>query len=401
MPSKLRPVSDRGSEKEINVQFSKSILLINPRAHLLPLCIVSLVLSGCAAIPSSGPTGAQIRSEVKADTSHLGISLLEVKTAVDLPIVSEPAAVFSSSYTPAPSTDILGAGDILDIVIYESGIALFGRTASAAGEGNADTSAKAERLPPSRVGDDGAINIPFVGEVNVAGRTTAEVERLLRQALRRKSQNPQVLVSIREGITNSVIVGGDVARPGRLVLSTNRETLSDVVALAGGNRGEIKDMLVRVQRDGENGEFRLSDILSHPERDVRVFPADRISIVRMPRSFSVLGAAGRAEQVPFPSASVSLAEAIALAGGSNPNAGDPRSVFVFRFVKGPDGKETPSVYHFNMMQGSSYLLAQRFFMTDKDVLYVGNAGANQPTKLVQIVSQLFLPLLSLQNATNF
>jgi polysaccharide export outer membrane protein len=40
-------------------------------------------------------------------------------------------------------------------------------------------------------------------------------------------------------------------------------------------------------------------------------------------------------------------------------------------------------------------------MTDKDVLYVGNAGANQPTKLVQIVSQLFLPLLSLQNATNF
>lgn len=401
MPSKLRPVSDGGSEKEINVQFSKSILLSNPRAHLLPLCIVSLVLSGCAAIPSSGPTGAQIRSEVKADTSHLGISLLEVKTAVDLPIVSEPAAVFSSSYTPTPSTDILGAGDILDIVIYESGIALFGRTASAAGEGNADTSAKAERLPPSRVGDDGAINIPFVGEVNVAGRTTAEVERLLRQALRRKSQNPQVLVSIREGITNSVIVGGDVARPGRLVLSTNRETLSDVVALAGGNRGEIKDMLVRVQRDGENGEFRLSDILSHPERDVRVFPADRISVVRMPRSFSVLGAAGRAEQVPFPSASVSLAEAIALAGGSNPNAGDPRSVFVFRFVKGPDGKETPSVYHFNMMQGSSYLLAQRFFMTDKDVLYVGNAGANQPTKLVQIVSQLFLPLLSLQNATNF
>ncbi len=368
---------------------------------MLTLCIVSLVLSGCAAIPSSGPTGAQIRSEIKADTSHLGISLLEVKTAVDLPIAEEPSEVFSSNYTPAPSTDILGAGDVLDIVIYVSGITLFGRTASGVGDGNADTSAKAERLPPSRVGDDGAINIPFIGEVNVAGRTTAEVERLLRQALRRKSQNPQVLVSIREGLTNSVIIGGDVARPGRLVLPTNRETLSDVIALAGGNRGEIKDMLIRVQRDGEKGEFRLSDILSHPERDVRIFPADRISVVRMPRSFSVLGAAGRAEQVPFPSASVSLAEAIALAGGSNPNAGDPRSVFVFRFVKGPDGTETPSVYLFNMMQGSSYLLAQRFFMTDKDVLYVGNAGANQPTKLVQIVSQLFLPLLSLQNATNF
>lgn len=383
------------------MQLSRSILLSSSRVHLLPLCMVSLVLSGCAAIPSSGPTGAQIKSEIKADTSHLGISLLEVTTALDLPVAAEPAAVFSSNYTPAPSTDMLGAGDVLDIVIYESGITLFGRSASGAGDGNADTSAKAERLPPSRVGDDGAINIPFIGEVNVAGRTTAEVERILRQALRRKSQNPQVLVSIREGLTNSVIIGGDIARPGRLVLPTNRETLSDVIALAGGNRGEIKDMLIRVQRDGENGEFRLSDILSHPERDVRVFPADRISVVRMPRSFSVLGAAGRAEQVPFPTASVSLAEAIALSGGSNPNAGDPRAIFVFRFVRDADGKETPVVYHFNMMQSSSYLLAQRFFMTDKDVLYVGNAAANQPTKLVQIVSQLFLPLLSLQNATNF
>lgn len=383
------------------MQLSKTILLASPRAHLLTLCVVSLVLSGCAAIPSSGPTGAQIRSEIKADTSHLGISLVEVKTAADLPIAAEPSAVFSSNYTPAPSTDILGAGDVLDIVIYESGITLFGRTTSGVGDGNADTSAKAERLPPARVSDDGAINIPFIGEVNVAGRTTAEVERLLRQALRRKSQNPQVLVSIREGLTNSVIIGGDVARPGRLVLPTNRETLSDVIALAGGNRGEIKDMLVRVQRDGENGEFRLSDVLSHPERDVRIFPADRISVVRMPRSFSVLGAAGRAEQVPFPTASVSLAEAIALAGGPNPNAGDPRAIFVFRLVRGADGKETPIVYHFNMMQSSSYLLAQRFSMTDKDVLYVGNAVANQPTKLVQIVSQLFLPLLSLQNATNF
>lgn len=383
------------------MQLSKTILLASPRAHLLTLCVVSLVLSGCAAIPSSGPTGAQIRSEIKADTSHLGISLVEVKTAADMPIAAEPSAVFSSNYTPAPSTDILGAGDVLDIVIYESGITLFGRTTSGVGDGNADTSAKAERLPPARVSDDGAINIPFIGEVNVAGRTTAEVERLLRQALRRKSQNPQVLVSIREGLTNSVIIGGDVARPGRLVLPTNRETLSDVIALAGGNRGEIKDMLVRVQRDGENGEFRLSDVLSHPERDVRIFPADRISVVRMPRSFSVLGAAGRAEQVPFPTASVSLAEAIALAGGPNPNAGDPRAIFVFRLVRGADGKETPIVYHFNMMQSSSYLLAQRFSMTDKDVLYVGNAVANQPTKLVQIVSQLFLPLLSLQNATNF
>lgn len=388
-------------EEEIYVKRSRVTASMSRRAYVLPLFIAPALLVGCAAIPSSGPSGAQIRSEIKADTSHLGISLLEVKTAADLPSFAEPAAVFSPDYTPPPSTEMLGAGDVLDIVIYESGITLFGRAAPVGGDANAETSAKAERLPPVRVGDDGEINIPFVGNVNVAGRTTAEVERLLRQALRRKSQNPQVLVSIREGLTNSVIIGGDVARPGRLVLPTNRETLSDVIALAGGNRGEIKDMLVRVQRDGTNGEFRLSDILSNPERDLRIFPADRISVVRMPRSFSVMGAAGKAEQVPFPTASVSLAEAIALAGGANPNTGDPRAIFVFRFAKGADGKETPVVYHLNMMRAGSYLLAQRFYMTDKDVLYVGNAAANQPTKLVQIISQLFFPLVALQSATNF
>ena len=364
---------------------------------------LALTLGGCAAIPSSGPTGREIRSQIRTDTSTLGIALVEVTSASDLPQPRTAAMAFGPDYAPPPPTEMVGSGDILEITIYESGIALFGRspTAIAAGEANFDAAAKAERLPPVRVSDGGTINIPFVGELAINGRTTAEVERLIRQALRGKSQNPQVLVSIREGLTNSVIIGGDVARPGRLVLPTNRESLSDVIALAGGNRGEIQDMLVRVQRAGVNGEFRLSDILSDPSRDIQIFPADRISLIRSPRSFSVMGAAGKADQILFPAAQVSLAEAIALAGGSNPNTGDPRAIFVFRIGKGPGGEDQPVVYHLNMMRASSYLLAQRFAMTDKDVLYIGNSEANQPTKLTQIISQLFFPLVALQNVAAF
>ncbi len=364
---------------------------------------VPIILAGCAAIPASGPTGGEIRSQIKADTSHLGIGLVEVSTVADLPKAGVAPPMFAADAKVPPPTELVGAGDILDISVYESGIALFGRSAPAvaAGEANFDSAAKAERLPPARVSDEGTINVPYVGEVAVKGRTTNEVERLIRQALRGKSQNPQVLVSIREGLTNSVIIGGDVNRPGRVVLPTNRESLSDVIALAGGNRGEIKDMLVRVQRGDANGELRLSDVMSDPALDVRILPADRISLVRAPRSFSVMGAAGKADQVVFPGPQVTLAEAVALAGGSNPNAGDPRAIFVFRITKGPNGEEKPIVYHFNMMRASSYLLAQRFVMSDKDVLYVGNAAANQPSKLVQIVSQLFFPLVALQNAGVF
>ncbi|OYZ84962.1 MAG: capsule biosynthesis protein [Sphingomonadales bacterium 17-56-6] len=372
--------------------------LIRLRPFLLT---VTALVAGCAAIPSSGPTGSEVRSQLAADTSQLGISLVEVRSAADLPLASPPATVFGADYVAPPPTDLVGPGDVLDITIYESGIALFGRTASAAGTMDVDTAARGERIPAARVSDRGTINFPFVGEIPVANRTTGEVERLIRQSLRRKSQNPQVLVAIREGLTNSVIIGGDVARPGRLVLPTNQETLSDVIALAGGNRGEIKDMAVRIRRGDATGEFRLSEVLEGEARDVRIFPADRISLVNTPQSFSVLGAAGKADQIPFPASAVSLAEAIALAGGSNPNTGDPRAVFVFRQEQDETGEKEPVVYHFNMMKAESYLLSQRFAMGDKDVLYIGNAAANQPSKLVQIVSQLFLPLLTLQNVANF
>lgn len=364
-----------------------------------------MLLAGCAAIPSSGPTGSALRTQITNPSATLPITLVSVHGMNDIPSSPRPAPVFSESYTPPAPTELVGQGDVLDISVYETGVSLFGGgnggsgTAAIAPSGF-DPSARGQKFPPFRVSDAGTINFPFVGEVVVAGRTTDQIEALLRRALKGKSQNPQVLVSIAQGLTNSVIIGGDVRNPGRLVLPTNRESLSDVVALSGGNTGELKDILVRIQRAGTYGEFRLSDILSQPEQDIRVFPADRILLVRAPQSFSVLGAAGRNDQIAFPAPALSLVEAISLSGGSNPNAGDPRAIFVFRNIKGPDGTDTPTVYHFNMMEASSYILAQRFRMQDKDVLYVGNAEANQPTKLVQIISQLFFPLITLGQVIN-
>lgn len=367
-----------------------------------PALAAVLLLAGCAALPTSGPTGASIRSQVTADASELGMQLVQVETVNDLPRAAAPPEIFRPDYTPGPPTELVGPGDVLNVAIFETGVALFGRSgmpsgAAAAGAGF-DPSARSERFPPMRVSDQGTITIPFVGQLNVAGRTTREIEMLLRQALRGKSQNPQVLVSIAEGLTNSVIIGGDIARPGRLVLPTNRERLSEVIALAGGNKGEIKDLLVRVWRNEQMQEWRLSDVLDNPAQDIRIYPSDRITLVRAPRSFTVLGAPGQSNQFPFPGAKASLIEAVAMAGGANPMAGNARAIFVFRTERDETGKDVPIVYHFNMMQASSYILAQRFEMKDKDVVYVGNAMANQPSKMIQLLSQLFLPFLVLQQA---
>lgn len=359
-------------------------------------------LAGCATLPSSGPTGKQIEKSAVAPKNGVPIQIVEIQSSADVPTGAaspSPAAILPQS-APTP-TDMVGSGDVLDINIYEAGVTLFasGAPASAAGQ-MAAPGVQVQKLPPTRIDDLGDITIPYAGTMHVAGLTTGEIEATIRNSLRRLSQNPQVIVTLNQAITNTVIVGGEVARPGRLILQTNRESLSDVIALAGGYRGNSKDLMVRIMRGTTSADVRINDMVENSALDVRIRPGDRLMLIDDPRTYSILGASGRVEQVPFRRSTVSLAEAIATAGGTNPNLGDPAAIFLFRYVRDTEGKEVPRVYHINMMQTGAYFIAQKFTMQDKDVLYFGNAAANQPSKLVQLISQLFSPVLTVTSAVS-
>jgi len=367
------------------------------RNHLFRSAIAmaaAVSVAGCASLPSSGPTGHEIRQAAIPKPGHYPFTLIEVETPETLP--PGPAVPVSKlAVLPPQPTDLLGPGDVLNIAVYEAGVSLFGsavRAVAAGGSTAIDTSSTAETLPPVRVDDYGYIRVPFVGRLRAAGRTVAELQAMIQDGLRGMSQDPQVMITVEQSITNSIILAGEVTKPGRLVLATNRESLVDAIALAGGYRGNAKDAVARVQRDGQTFEIRLSDLLEMPDQDLVVAPGDRVTLVHRPQTFSILGAPNKAEEVNFPRAHLSLAEAVALAGGANPNAGDAGAIFVFRYVALPNGAEQPTVYHLNMMRPGAYLLSQRFLMRDRDVLYVGNARANQLTKFVQLLSQLFVPV---------
>jgi polysaccharide export outer membrane protein len=366
------------------------------------ISMAAIALSGCASLPVSGPTGAEIRHAARTQQAQFPFTLIEVVAASQVPPPPAVPAATLAAVPPRP-TDLLGPGDVLNITIYEAGVALFGnsnlRSAVASSGGMIDTSSSAERFPAVRVDDYGYIKVPFVGRVRAAGHTAAELQAMIQSGLRGMSQDPQVMVSIDQSITNSIILAGEVAKPGRLVLATNRESLVDAIALAGGYRGNAKDAVARVQRDGGSFEIRLSDLLDMPQEDVQVAPGDRITVISRPQSFSILGAPNKSDEVVFPRSKLTLAEAVALGGGANPNAGDAAAIFVFRYVRQPDGSERPTVYHLNMMRPGAYLLSQRFRMHDQDVLYIGNARANQPTKLVQLLSQLFVPIATARAVT--
>lgn len=368
-----------------------------------PVSILLLAgLAGCATLPSSGPTGGQVEKSATAPKDgSTPIQVQQIDTVADIPrpeATLQPAALLPD--VAPPPTDMVGPGDVLDINIYEAGVTLFsaGGGAAAGAPVLATPGVQVQKLPPMRVDDQGNIKIPYAGTLHVMGLTVGRVEALIRKSLQRVSQNPQVLITINQAITNSIIVAGEIARPGRLVLQTNRETLSDVIALAGGYRGSTKDLTLRINRGGRNIDVRMSELADNPGLDVRAYPGDRLTLINNPRTYSVLGASGRVEQTTFNRSSVSLAEAIAASGGTNPGVGNPAAIFVFRYVRDAQGNETPIVYHVNMMKTGSYFIAQRFTMEDKDILYFGNAAANQPSKLIQLISQLFSPILTVTSA---
>lgn len=359
-------------------------------------------LAGCATLPSSGPTGRQIEKSAASPNGGAPIQIVEIQRAADVPatVISVSPTSLLPQVMPTP-TDMVGPGDILDINIYEVGVTLFASGGGGSVANQITTpNVQLQKLPPMRVDDLGNISIPYAGTLHVAGLTTGEIEATIRNSLRQMSQNPQVIVTLGQAITNSIIIGGEVTRPGRLVLQTNRESLSDVIALAGGYRGNSKDLMARIMRGGTTADVRINDIVENPALDVSIRPGDRLMLVDDPRTYSILGASGRIEQVPFRRSSVSLAEAIATAGGTNPNLGDPAAIFLFRYIQDAKGQEVPRVYHINMMQTGAYFIAQKFTMQDNDVLYFGNAAANQPSKLVQLISQLFSPVLTVTSAVS-
>ncbi|WP_324806670.1 polysaccharide biosynthesis/export family protein [Sphingomonas sp. LY29] len=360
-----------------------------------------MATAGCSTLPVSGPTGTAVLRGADGSGGQLPFSVVEVETAEALP--AAPELPISTLATPIVGpTDLVGPGDQLNVAVYEAGVTLFGGGARTLATGQAgalglDPSASAEQIQV-RVDDNGYISLPYVGRLSVAGQTARDVAVMVRSGLSGLSQDPQVLVSIERSLTGSVIMSGEVAKPGRLTLDTNRETLSDIIALAGGYRGEARDMIARVERGDQAFQVRLGDLLTYPGLNVPVAPGDRITVINSPQAFSVLGAANRSEEIRFPRTRLTLAQAVALSGGTNPSAGDAAAIFVFRYVRREDGSEIPVVYHVNMMKPGAYFLSQRFAMRDGDVLYVGNARANQPAKFIQLLSQLFAPIITVQNA---
>jgi polysaccharide export outer membrane protein len=258
------------------------------------------------------------------------------------------------------------------------------------------------------VGPDGAVSIPYAGRIAAAGHTTAEVERAIEKQLGPKALEPHAIVVIRRSVANSVSIAGEALKAGRVPLSAGGDRLLQVIAAASGGAAVPQhEVFVQLSRNGITATIPLATLVEHPEENIFAEPGDVLTLVRRPKTFSVFGATGKNAAVTFDSEKLSLAEALAKAGGLLDDRADPRSVFLFRYepvglvqalgqpiaTAAPSGV-SPIAYRLDLRDAKSYPLAQEFRVRDKDIIFVANSEGRALYKFFTTLSKVTGPVIT-------
>lgn len=260
-------------------------------------------------------------------------------------------------------------------------------------------------IPDQLVGPDKSISIPYAGRVEVAGRTPVEVQQTIEKLLSTKALDPQALVIVKRSVANSVSVAGEVIGGKRVPLSAGGDRLLQVIAAAGGANAPVHDTFVRLSRGGVTATMPLAALIADPDQDIFAEPGDVLTLIRRPQTFSVFGATGRNSAITFTSDRLSLSEALAKAGGLLDERADPRAVFLFRYepdslvralgqpiATGAPAGLSPVVYRLDLHEANAYLLARRFPVHDKDIIFVANAEIQPIYRYFQALSQITGPV---------
>jgi polysaccharide export outer membrane protein len=368
-------------------------------------CLTTAALSGCGYLPTSGPTTGQVIDQ-GVQENQVRYDVVDVNANVVAALLAQPAESFNRRFgkNGKPPPPKIGIGDTVSVSIWEAaGGGLFGASPT----DHVSAGSRNVTIPEQVVARDGAISVPFAGRVPVAGRSAVEVQRTIEQRLAEKAIEPQVIVTTTKSVTNAATVSGEVVAGARVPLSVNGDRLLDLIALAGGAKSTVYDTFVRLSRNGTTATIPMERLVSDPAENIYAQPGDVLTLVRVPQTYSVLGATGQNAQLTFNAERITLVEAIAKAGGLQDLRSDPAGVFLFRFEPptvvaalnapqlgtGPD-RASPVVYRLDMSDANAYFLAQRFPVEDKDIIYVANAKLNELQKFFTLLNTLTGPVIT-------
>jgi polysaccharide export outer membrane protein len=357
-------------------------------------------LAGCAVIPGTQTYDMREQSSVQLPVKQADEFVpanVKVK-AIDAQLIIEQekalkargaSAAVNNTAAETMAKDIvadyrIGPGDILNITIWD-------HPELTIPAGSYRTAEQSGNL----VAEDGTIYYPYVGILKVVGMTPREVRALLTQRIAKAIEKPQVDVRVIAFRSKRAYVVGEVGKPGQQEITDVPMTILDAVNRAGGFTKDADYSQVLLTRANSTWRVDLQSLYEEGvvAQNVLLQPND---IVHVPdRSLNkvfVLGEVQKPGSYFMNKRRITLAEALADAGYINQQTSNPNWIFVMR-----GQGDQPELFHLNSKSPDALLLADRFPLRPRDIIYV---DAAEVARWNRVISNILPTATMLESTSN-
>jgi polysaccharide biosynthesis/export protein len=255
----------------------------------------------------------------------------------------------SADATDQPSTSPrLGPGDLLEVSVYNV----------------------PELSTKARVGNSGDVYLPLIDYVHVGDLTVEEAQALIEKRLDDGGfvRNPHVTIFLDESASQGVTVLGEVIRPGIYPALGNRK-LYDLISAAGGFSAAAGRKVSIIRQHSTTGPITVNlprDLAEDIKDNIDILPGDTITVPRAPIIY-VVGDVARPAGLVVDNGSLTVLQALALAGGTNHTA-KMGGIRIIR--KGPTGMTETRVPLKKMLEAK----APDLTLKADDILFVPLSG---------------------------
>lgn len=260
------------------------------------------------------------------------------------------------------------------------------------------------------VNSHGNIFYPYLGNIDVQGKTVSQIQRLITQKLKRFVSNPQVTVTIAAFNSQHIAVTGAVIKPATLPITNVPLTVLTAVTMAGGPIrcgvmlsantsqqfcADLHDVIVRrknrvvhvnlnqltaINGSSNNWILKNNDIVYVPNNNSsRVFV---LGAVKVPGPYNMIDG------------KMTLRDALGDACGAN-NGSNPRLTYIIR-----NYQQNPKIFVLNLGSPDALNLASEFDLKPGDVVYVSTALLTNANEIINQFTPTLLSAAAVKSFTN-
>jgi polysaccharide biosynthesis/export protein len=277
---------------------------------------------------------------------------------------------------------LVGPGDVLNIIVYDHPEL----TIPAGGERSA---AEAGNI----VHADGTIYYPYIGNIQVEGRTVNEIRQIITRRLATYITDPQVEVNVAAFRSKKVYISGAVNTPGVQPITNVPLTVLDAISAAGGATDNANWHNITLTRQGQERSLSLYEMLKRGDltQNTLMQPGDILHVASAEnQNISVMGQVRNPGNIMTGRDRLSLTDALGRAGGVVETRAEPSGIFVIR--GNPAGSEKmATVFQLDISNAVALNMGSYFPLQPHDVVYVTSA----PLARWNTVISLLLPSITL------